>query len=411
MHGLSVRYRAALAALSLALVCSAAAAARAQAPAPGSVLISEIRFTGPAGHGDEFAEFYNNTDAPVTVRDASPPGTGQAGWAVVHSQRPGVVFFVIPEGTVIPARGHFLAVRKDDGSSAYNPGSYSLDAYPAGAATTATGDLTYAGNLYEAGGVALFNTANPAGFTLANRLDAVGQGAAGPLYVEGTPLRGVGLRRAEWSAYRDLSSGRPRDTNDNRADFIQVDQDTRYIAVGFSRLGAAGPENLSSPVVNPGVTVSLLDPSACAGCEPNRSRSVAPDPAHPQCSARGTLTFRRLITNNTAQPVTRLRLRVIDITTLGTPGYETGAQADLRVLSSAPGAALLTTGEPVAVAGSTLEQPPAQPNCGGYNSSLSVGAVTLAQPLAPGQSVAVQITTGVVRGGAARFFFQVESAP
>ena len=397
-------YRTALTLVALAVVCLGMTA-QAQTPAPSSVVISEFRFIGPTGTTDEFVELYNNTDAPVTVADASPPATGQAGWAVVASGERGLLF-VIPEGTVIPARGHFLGVRKNIDLA----GDYSLDAYPAGNTRTATGDATYTTHVYEAGGVARFNTANPSNFTLEHRMDAVGH-QADPIFAEGRPLPGPGLRRTESSGYRDLSSGSAKDTNDNAADFIWVDTDTRLSRVGLARHGAPGPENLSSPRVNNAVVGSLLDPSRCAGCAPNRVRSATPDPAHPQCSALGTLAFRRRYTNTTGQPVTRLRFRVVDITTLGSPGYASGTQADLRVLSSTPTAIQLSTGELAAVQGTTLEQPPLQPACGGYNSSLSVGAVTLVQPLPPGASIDVELLTGVMRGGAFRFFVQTEALP
>ena len=54
--------------------------------------------------------------------------------------------------------------------------------------------------------------------------------------------------------------------------------------------------------------------------------------------------------------------------------------------------------------GTTLEQPPAQPNGGGFNSSLSDDTITLASPLAPGQSVPIQFKLGIMRNGAFRFF-------
>src|SRR5687767_5763086 len=79
----------------------------------GQVIISELRFRGPAGFEDEFIELYNNTNSPIVVQasDAS------AGWAVVIStgQITGNLC-VVPNGTQIPARGHFLCA---------NPNGYS----------------------------------------------------------------------------------------------------------------------------------------------------------------------------------------------------------------------------------------------------------------------------------------------
>jgi len=81
--------------------------------------------------GDDFVELYNNTDSPLLVTTTD----GSKGWAVAASD--GVVRFVVPAGTVIPARGHFLGV---------NTLGYSLSGYPAGNdgtnPTTANGDAT-----------------------------------------------------------------------------------------------------------------------------------------------------------------------------------------------------------------------------------------------------------------------------
>jgi hypothetical protein len=59
----------------------------------------------------------------------------------------------------------------------------------------------------------------------------------------------------------------------------------------------------------------------------------------------------------------------------------------------------------------TLEVPPAQPNGGGFNSTLSVSAVTLATPLADGASVNVQFMLGIQQTGTFKFFINVETLP
>src|SRR6476661_1301519 len=81
------------------------------------LLISEFRFRGPNGANDEFVEIYNNSDTDHTVTASD----GSSGYALVASD--GNARFVIPNGTVIPARGHYLGV---------NSVAYSLAAYPAG---------------------------------------------------------------------------------------------------------------------------------------------------------------------------------------------------------------------------------------------------------------------------------------
>src|SRR5215467_12157991 len=85
------------------------------------LIISEFRFRGPNGANDEFIEIYNNTDTDHTVASSD----GSSGYALAASD--GVTRFVIPNGTVIPARGHFLGV---------NQVGYSLALSPAGNGTT-----------------------------------------------------------------------------------------------------------------------------------------------------------------------------------------------------------------------------------------------------------------------------------
>ena len=115
----------------------------------------------------------------------------------------------------------------------------------------------------------------------------------------------------------------------------------------------------------------------------------------------GTLAIRRQYTNNTGQPVTRLRFRIIDIT-----GYPPSAGvADLRVITS-PGASVTNSrGQAVTVVGTILEQPPTQAIGGGINSTVTV---TLASPLPTGQSVAVEWLLGVKQGGNFRFAVSIE---
>src|SRR3712207_4196193 len=210
------------------------------------LVISELRLRGPNGASDEFVEIYNDGNSDVTVNAFD----GSAGFALAASD--GTTRFTIPNGTVIPARGHYLGV---------NSVGYSLAAYPAGNGTTATGDATYTTDIPDNAGVALFNTANPANFTLTNRLDAAGNASeANTLYKEGTGYPDRITFNTDNSFYRDLTSGKPLDTGDNNNDFLYVDtQGTCALSVpggcpsiDFTRrgrhLGAPGPENLTSPI-------------------------------------------------------------------------------------------------------------------------------------------------------------------
>jgi hypothetical protein len=117
--------------------------------------------------------------------------------------------------------------------------------------------------------------------------------------------------------------------------------------------------------------------------------------------------------NNTGGNVTRLRFRVLDLTTFPAPS----GIADLRPRTST--AVVVTVDRPpcgsgtsnVTVNGTTLEQPPSQPNGGGFNSSMSAGTITLATPLANGASVDVRFLLGIQQTGSFKFFFNVEALP
>ncbi len=376
--------------------------------AAGQLIISEFRVRGPNGANDEFIELYNNSGADHTVAG------GGTGYAVAASN--GVARCVIPNGTVIPNRGHYLCV---------NSVGYSLASYPAGNGTTATGDATYTTDIPDNAGIAIFNTSVAANFVLANRLDAVGSTSeANTLYKEGTGYPALVPFSIDYSFYRDncgksgsittfgvCTISTPKDTNNNAADFIFVDTNGTSAGAG-QRLGAPGPENLSSPIQrNASFAVDFLDPCVAGASPPNRVRDFTSDPANN--STFGTLDIRRTIVNNTGGNVTRLRFRVIDITTFPAPS----GIADLRPRTST--AVVVTVDRApcgsgtsnVTVQGTTLEQPPSQPNGGGFNSSMSAGTVTLATPIANGASVDVRFLLGIQQTGSFKFFFNVEALP
>ena len=85
--------------------------------ADSPLIISEFRLRGPNGANDEFIEIYNNTDTAHVVTASD----GSSGYGVFAAD--GVMRFFIPNGTVIPARGHYLGA---------NSVAYSLSNYPAG---------------------------------------------------------------------------------------------------------------------------------------------------------------------------------------------------------------------------------------------------------------------------------------
>jgi predicted extracellular nuclease len=360
---------------------------------PGTVLISEFRFNGPNGTGDEFIELYNNSDSPVNLSGwtiVAPAGTGGGG---VLSGLTGT----------IGARGHYLVA----------PGDYSVSGYPAASGTTAVPDMSYTGGAFLDDGGARLVDANSA------VIDAVGFSST-----NGTGFReGAGLSPAtgitpgasdQYSYVRKMATGLPQDSNDNAADFVLVST-TGAAGALAAVLGAPGPENTQSPVQsNAIIKASLIDNcntigTPVSGCQ-NRVRDGSAGASNPTNAQRGTLSFRRKFTNTTQQNVTRLRFRVVDITTLNSPGYApNNGQADLRLLSSTD--KTVTPSNPfqpgdVSVRGTTLEEPPVQALGGGLNSTVTLNLPT---PLQSGDSVTVELLVGVQQNGSFRFFVNVEA--
>src|SRR6185369_11974370 len=151
-----------------------------QGDAAGTFLITELRTSGPAGAGDDFVEVYNNSGLPLTIAasDASS-GYGLFKMGADCNAAP-VLIGVIPNGTVIPAHGHYLFV-----GSAYSLGDY-------GGTGAAAGNLTLSSDIEDDGNVAIFTTSSVANLSSGTRLDAVGfgtnTGGTCDLLREGTTL-------------------------------------------------------------------------------------------------------------------------------------------------------------------------------------------------------------------------------
>jgi hypothetical protein len=351
---------------------------------PGAVVISELRTSGPGGASDDFVELYNNTDSPVDI----------SGWSLVKIAQGAcftqpVIAATVPASTTLAPRAHYLLA----GSA------YSLAGYGAG-------DQTLAADIAADSSVALFATADVASFSTGTRRDAVSFGlnvnGNCDLLRERTPLPGASGSTSEHSFARKLALGTPQDTNSSTADFVVIST-TPGTAVGDNLaplLGGPGPENAASPIQRNGIVkASLLDPAVASTAVPNREVSNTPVTN----GATGTLAFRRRFTNMTGAPVTRLRFRVVDITTLNSSG---SGLADLRAITSADEPAVATTQGPVSTTGLTLEEPPAQALGGGFNSTLSV---TLGSALNNGQSINIHFRVGLMQRGAYRFFINVEA--
>ena len=332
-----------------------------------------------------------------------------------------VLIGTIPNGTVIPARGHYLLV----GSQ------YSLANY--GGTGAAAGDQTLSADIESDANVGVFSTNEVANVSSLTALDGVGfgtnTGGFCDLLREGSNLAAVAGSTLEYSFQRDpcgkggnpvifggCNTQFPVDKNNNATDFLFADTLATSTPAG-QRLGAPGPENLGSPLLRNSLGAALIDSTAPAGGTPNRVRDFTPVTN----GANGTLSVRRRFINNTGAPTTRLRFRIVDISSAPVPA----GIADVRAITSsvvvvngindaatclaANGSA--TTPCTITVQGTTLEQPPTQTMGGAINSSMSAGTITFATPLAPGASINVQFLLGVQVPGSFKFYLNIEALP
>ncbi|HLL15706.1 MAG TPA: lamin tail domain-containing protein [Pyrinomonadaceae bacterium] len=361
---------------------------------PGTVLISEFRFNGPNGSADEFIELYNNSNSDVNL----------SGWTIVAPAGTGGGGVLSGLNGIIKPREHYLVA----------PSDYSVSGYPAGSGTTALPDTPYTGGAFlDDGGANLVDMNGTV-------IDAVGFSSAnGVGFREGaglSPSTGIAPGAGDqYSFVRKLTTGIPQDTGDNATDFVLISTTGAAGSVP-AILGAPGPENTQSPVQsNAFIKASLIDNCNTmgvpgSGCQ-NRVRDNSAGASNPTSAQNGTLSFRRKFTNTTQQSVTRLRFRVVNISTLNSPGYApNNGQADFRLLSSTD--TTVTPSNPfspgdITVRGTTLEVPPAQDLGGGLNSTVTLDLPT---PLPGGESVTVQLLVGVQQNGNYRFFVNVEAS-
>lgn len=346
-----------------------------------TIIISEFRFHGTSS-ADEFIELYNNSDAQIDI----------SGFAAASSDNPAPKY-VAPgdpgsRTTVIPARSHFLITGA----------GYTLSAY-------AAGDGGLNADIPDGAGIGLFLNAN--NIAPNGRIDAAGFAGAGALFSEGTPINPAGgiTANAEMSFVRNYgNAGFPADSDNNAADFLFVSTDAGNYNGAQSILGAPGPENRQSPIFNPAnVTAAVLDSGAGITAAPNRV--VDPTATNNGLTPGGTIASRRTYTNRAPLAITRFRLRVIGVTTIGSPQVYT-PQAIVRVLNSADITVTKADGTQVPVKGLTIEAPPNQPQAGGLNTSL---IVNLSAPVNPGESINVDTIIGIVQSGRLVFNTAVEA--
>ena len=380
--------------------------------AAGGVLISEFRTHGPNGTDDEYIEIGNRTSADVVV--ASTDGSG--GWSI---GRPGQVIALIPDGTVIPKGGHWLATNV--GFSLYFSGIPN---------SVQSGDRLMVGvDIPDDAGFGLFNTADSGAYAAATRLDAVGGAAElDALFYEGTPLpavvqAGSANPTAQTAWVRRLTNSAVlTDSEDNNRDFIFVagDAGTTYGPLGdvAAVLGGPNPEDSKAvhDVLQSEFPVALLDPSVGENSYPNREKFAFYDPR--------AVEYRRTFTNNTGKEIHALSFKVINLTTLNSR-LTIPAQSQLRIVDAAQRSIEAPVGSNVYMdtQATLLENPSSYPlewydssdyvlrKTGGMNSRVIVpfasqlglqapnGLKSLSSSIRPSQTVAVNFKTAVITKG------------
>ncbi|MGZ8830698.1 MAG: FG-GAP-like repeat-containing protein [Thermoanaerobaculia bacterium] len=323
-------------------------AAGEDARRPIPLQVSEFRLRGPGGAADEYIELHNTNpkDHIVRSRDAT------AGYAIVTAD--GKAHAFVPNGVRIPAYGHLLLA----GSA------YSLPV---------KADVRYELEIADNTAFALFASTDPRNFNRTFRIDATAPGSeASALYRKIT--------------YRDVPE------TDAEQALVRIEGDFRFVAASapsmgvVARLGSPNPSNLSSPIESGGtVAIVLADPTASPDSAPNM---VVDRSARGINADKGLVTFRRRVRNNSARPITSLRLRLIDLSTY--PGAP-----DLRLLDSPT----------LRVASGNL------PFGGGLNAVANVSAVSDLSPLDPGQTRKIELRFGIVRDGVMHWSAVAESLP
>jgi hypothetical protein len=385
-------YQGVLTAAEVQTISSAGAAGKCKM---GRALISEFRLSTPDRLNDEYIEIYNNSDSELVVQATD----GGAGWAVVEEGLGGGArrLVTIPNGTHIPARGHYLAASEG--------GRYSLSNY--GGPGQANADTTYRRD--QCFSCSLTLTDANGDNSPDHRMDRVGFSNSSLFWREGNGISTIPVgytRTTQYTYVRKMTGGVLQDTNDNANDFVLVSTEPATTGGVF---GSPGPENLFSPVErNKTIKARALDPGVAATAAPNRARQ-ATDTDGDGTTDTDVLKIRRSFTNLTKQPVTRLRFRVVDITTA--PRTD-NSKAELRVINSQNEIVNISAesgGGTKVVTGVTLEDLNDGLSVlkeGGLNSSLSF---SLAQPLQPGESIDVNFWLRVVADGEFSFLLNVEA--
>ena len=308
----------------------------------------------------------------------------------------GSTLFVIPDGTTIPARGHFLGV---------NTAGYSLINY--GGAGAAAGNASFLTTLGVDQGVALFDTTAYTG--LSTPLDSVGFVGNGSQYFEGVAIPaaaitpGVGADHSFMRRYFTGAGTGLQDSGSSLADWALVATDPGADpSLTAAVLGGPSPENLAAEREQTNAQLQL------GLCNPLQGDFVGDNYLFtPGGAENKSIELRRTFTNLTAASITSLRFKVTSLTTLNSNGG--GTQADYRATTSVarPATACVANGL-------TLEAPPGYAQLlgagsgtmGGLNSSLRTTAV----PLGAGNPVGVNFKLYYTTSGLPGFYWVTAEA-
>ena len=243
----------------------------APSPSPSAakppLVISEFRTRGASGASDEFVELYNNSDLPVNVAGLKIRGSSGSGTVATR--------LTINANTIIPARGHFLAV---------NSGGYG---------GSIPGDQSFTSGIANDGGFALTTPDDSV-------VDEVGM-SSGSAFKEGTNLSPLSVdSNQSYERKPGGPAGSTQDTQDNSQDFQLV--------------SPADPQNLlSNPT--PG---SAPSPSPTPLPSPSPTPSPTPSPSPSPSPTSGTVVVISQVFGGGGNSGAPLRNDFIEIFNAGT---------------------------------------------------------------------------------------------
>jgi hypothetical protein len=337
----------------------------------GELIVNQLRFSGPGGAGDQYVELYN-TGVPMPL----------AGFTVAWAS--GAVLVLPLDAPILPTGRSYLVAGAGYSLSAVAGPDISAGSVGSGGVRVAAPDETQ------------------------TVTDAVGSSGAG--FFSGSPLPAVSGSPTDQYAWTRLNvAGRPRNTQNNAADFALVSTTGGVVGGVQSMLGTPSPQNTGSPYQhNAALPSALLDPGVVNSAAPNQVYVVGTG-GNP-----GTLTVRRTITNRSATAMTTARLRITSLSEAnGAPKPGVAVQpanpARLRIVRPATptSTVAVSAGGTVTVRNLSPDAPaPATPG-GGLATTLTVPLPGGA--LGPGESVHIAITFAVDAAGSFWFGYNVDA--